>query len=346
MKNEIINRFCGTLQRNGIEADWNDITNELVVILDDYDIKPAERALVVRDETINETLFQKFLIGKAVAGCSKRTLEQYKSSIRRFLDKVQKNIPDITTDDIRLYLALRQTRDKISKSYADTELRYLRSLFNYLTVEELIPKNPTAKITKIKSEKKQKKAFSDIEIEQIRGACQNNRERAIVELLLSTGCRVSELVQIRLDDINNDEVLVHGKGNKERIVYLNAKALYVLREYLKERKDNNPYLFPKGIWNSTRKIRADWYKHPECIQEGHNDTGTIEQFARKVGKKVGILNCHPHRFRRTCATMALSRGMSLVQVSKMLGHENLATTEIYLDIHQEEIAAAHKKYVV
>ena len=346
MKNEIINRFCGTLQRNGIEADWNDITNELVVILDDYDIKPAERALVVRDETINETLFQKFLIGKAVAGCSKRTLEQYKSSIRRFLDKVQKNIPDITTDDIRLYLALRQTRDKISKSYADTELRYLRSLFNYLTVEELIPKNPTAKITKIRSEKKKKKAFSDIEIEQIRGGCRNNRERTIVEMLLSTGCRVSELVQIKIDDINGEEVLVHGKGNKERIVYLNAKALYVLGEYLKERKDKNPYLFPKGVWHGAQKLKAEWYKHPECIQEGHNDTGAIEQFARKVGKKAGVLNCHPHRFRRTCATMALSRGMSLIQVSKMLGHENLATTEIYLDIHQEEIAAAHKKYVV
>ena len=355
MKSEIINRFCGALQRNGIEADWNDITNELVVILDDYDIKPAERALVVRDETINETLLQKFRVAKAVAGLSKRTLKTYKTGITSILNKIGKNVPDITSDDIRLYLALRQTRDGVSKSYADTERRYLTTFFNFLHSEELITRNPVKKIGKIKSEKKQRKAFTDMELERLRGGCKNNKEKAVIEMLLSTGCRVSELVGIKMADIKGEEIVVHGKGDKDRIVYLNAKAQYALEAYQSERTDKNPYVFPRGYYSSQRpdgkKSKGfhthEWYKYAdEVAPTDHQDKGGIESFVRKLGKRVGVDNVHPHRFRRTCATMALSRGMSLLQVSKMLGHEQLTTTQVYLDIQQEEVAAAHKKYVV
>lgn len=353
MKNEIINRFCGALQRNGIEADWNDITNELVVILDDYDIKPAERALVVRDETINETLLQKFLVAKAVAGCTKKTLKAYKQGLTSIFNKIGKNVPDITADDIRLYLAIRQTRDGISKSFADTELRYLRSFYNYCLSEELITRDPTKKISKIKQDKKVKKAFTDLELEQLRGGCTNGRDKTIIEMLLSTGYRVSELANIKLSDIKGEEINILGKGNKERIVYLNAKAQYALNVYLNERKDKNPYLFPGGYNLGANgrphkgASKRDWWKNPSLVTlDKHVDNGAIESFVRKLGKKVGVENVHPHRFRRTCATMALSRGMPLLQVSKMLGHEQLNTTQIYLDIRQEEVAAAHKKYVV
>ena len=350
MKNEIINRFCGALQRNGIEADWNDITNELVVILDDYDIKPAERAIVVRDEAINERLLKNFLATKAVEGCTKRTVDQYHRSIKFILNKIGKNAMDITTDDIRLYLALRQTQDKISKSFANTELRYLSTFFNYLMNEEVITRDPTKKINCIKVEKKQKKAFSGMELEKLRGGCQNNRQRAIIEMLLSTGCHVSELVGIKIEEINGEEIIVHGKGEKDRTVYLNAKAQYAIEAYLNERKDKNPYLFPRSNNfdnNKKGKHTHDWYKYAnEVSPTGHNDKGAIESFVRKLGKRVGVDNAHPHRFRRTCATMALSRGMPLLQVSKMLGHEQVNTTQIYLDIQQEEVAAAHKKYVV
>lgn len=355
MKNELINRICGALQRNGIESDWNNITNELVVILDDYDIKPAERSLVVRDEAINERLLRSFLATKAVEGCTSRTINAYKTVLRSILNKIGKNATEITTDDIRLYLAVRQTRDKISKSFANTELRYMSTFFNYLTAEEIINRDPTKKINTIKCEKKQKKAFSGMDIEKLRGGCKNNRQKAIIEMLLSTGCRVSELVGIKIDEIKGEEIIVHGKGEKDRTVYLNAKAQYVLDAYLSERKDHNPFIFPKGvnrfILPDGKKAKGfhthDWYKYPcEVLPTGHADPGTIESFVRNLGKRVGVENVHPHRFRRTCATMALSRGMPLLQVSRMLGHEQINTTQIYLDIQQEEVAAAHKKYVV
>lgn len=168
---------------------------------------------------------------------------------------------------------------------------------------------------------------------------------------MSTGCRVTELSMIRIDDLKEDKLIVHGKGQKDRTVYLNAKAQMAVKKYVQEREDSNPYLFPKGIWmdgakGMKRKEQGMWYKHPEYVQEGCTDKSSLESVVRKIGRRAGVEKCHPHRFRRTCATFALRRGMPLVQVSKMLGHENIDTTQIYLDLSEEELEQAHKKYVV
>lgn len=349
MRDELRRRIAEMLQNYDVDIEWDILMNELVIILDDYQIKAAERSLVVLDECVNEKLLKKYLVAKAVEGCSKKTIAAYERQIKFFLSKIKKNVTDITTDDIRLYLAIRQTQDGITKSYADTELRYLRSFFKFLNIEGYIANNPTLKIAKIRAEKKKRKAFSEMEVEKLRGGCRNNRERAIIEVLLSTGCRVSELVDIKITDICDDTIVVRGKGDKERIVYLNAKALYALNQYINERKDNNAYLFAGGKFGvkSVCKYKDNWWKHTECVDDKSAlSSGAVEDMVRRIGKENGVDNTHPHRFRRTCATWALSRGMPLISVSKMLGHENLATTEIYLDINQEELAAAHKKYVV
>ena len=341
------------LIRNGVtEADI-----EVDAILGDYEIQNRTTEIALLQEDRNEYLFKKFLTAKIVKGCTDRTVEYYKKSLEFIFNRIQKTADDVTTDDIRYYLAIRQKRDGISKTTANNELRVLSSFYQYLQSDDIVLKNPTSKIEKIKEQKKKKNAFTEIEIEKIRDSTKNARERAVVDVLLSTGCRVNELVNIRIRDIDKDKIIVHGKGEKDRIVYLNAKAIISLERYLEERNDSNPYLFCGGFFvqNDRSKMQqyqisknGEWYKNKELVSlDTHTDKGTIEQLMRKLKKRSGIdSDCYPHKFRRTCATMALRRGMPIEQVSKMLGHESIETTQIYLDLNEEDMAQAHKKYVV
>ena len=178
----------------------------------------------------------------------------------------------------------------------------------------------------------------------------------MIEVLLSTWARVSEVAQIRIDDIHDNHLVVHGKGDKDREVYLNAKAILAVTNYIAERKDSNPYLFPRAkyagdtrkMWGSTkRREECLWYKNADLVDETrHMEKSSIEGIVRDIGRRAGVPNTHPHRFRRTGATMALRNGMPLIQVSKLLGHENIGTTQIYLDVSDEELMQAHQRYVV
>lgn len=350
MKEEIIDRILMLLIQNGV--DVKNLKNALYMVFNDYDIKEKSTALVVRNEDRNRYCLEKFIVAKTVNGCTKRTIKVYKNEIEKMLNKINKTVDEITTDDIRYYLAVREQRDKISKTTLDTELRYLKTFFNFLQSEEIINKNPAMKISKIKGQKIKKEAFTEIEVEKLREGCRNNRERAIIEILLSTGCRVTELVNIKKDEINGNAILVHGKGEKDRTCYLNAKAVVALESYLKERKDGNPYLFPGGSKKMTRKISNpnelnNWYANEKIVHKTKQvDIKSIENLVRNLGERTGVKNVYPHKFRRTCATFALRRGMAIEQVSKMLGHEQITTTQIYLDLSERELEAAHRKYVV
>ena len=328
----------------------SNISQELTIVLNDYEVTTRETALAIRNEDKNKYFFQKFLIAKTVKGCTQNTLKVYKTELSRIIGTIDKSIDEITSDDIRYYLALRQKRDNVSKTTVGNELRYLKSFFNFLKDDELIVHNPVAKIEKIKSDRKKKEAFTELDIEKIRNACETTREKMIVEVFLSTGCRVGELVKIKLSDVESDKLIVHGKGEKDRTVYLNAKAMIAIENYIKERKDSNPYLLPKGYDFARKRYFKDmknWYRYPENVNPTeHTDKSCIEQVVRKIGKRAGVKNTHPHRFRRTCATFALRRGMPVIQVSKMLGHEDISTTQVYLDLSEEDLYQAHKKYVV
>ena len=356
MKEELINSIVAMLQRRGLPVEG--IPEQLYILFKDVEITKAETALAIPDANINDDLLKRFIAAKMVKGCTENTITAYRGTISRCLQRFNKPATNIQSDDIRLYIAYRLTQDGVSKSFMNTELRYLRSFFTWMTSDEIIDKNPMTRIDTIKTPKISKKAFSDIECEKLRAACTSSKDAVIVEVLLSTGCRVSELCNIKLSEINNDEILVHGKGQKDRTVYLNARAQMAIHTYLSERKDDNPYLFAKGLFmkhgkadKMTAKQRklncsAFWYRHPEQVREGPADKGSIESIVRKMGKRAGVENAHPHRFRRTCATMALRRGMSIEMVSKMLGHEQLSTTQIYLDLTESDLEAAHRKFVV
>jgi site-specific recombinase XerD len=345
MRQEVMERIMMCLSDKGITSD--SISHEVTIILSDYEILPRETAVAIRNEDKNKYYLQKFIIAKTVKGCSEKTIQVYKKEIWKALCRINKQVEEITADDIRLYLAIRQRKDGVSKRTADNELRYLRSFFGYLMVEELISKNPIAKIERIKYDKKKKKAFTEMEVEKLRDSCSCTWETAVIETMLSTGCRVTELVNIRIDDIEGDQLIVHGKGNKDRTVYLNAKAVISIHRYLEERKDTNPYLFPGGFFGTPQKDCKNWYRYPDRVDpERHCDKGSVEAKVRRLGEKSGVSNVHPHRFRRTCATFALKRGMPIEQVSKMLGHEQINTTQIYLDLTEDELKQAHKKYVI
>ena len=350
-RGELLERLTYVLVKNNIPID--DIRQDFMIILKDYNVKVKSTDIVVYQGDKNELFLQKFVIGKTIAGLSKRSIQQYINGVRFVLRKIGKSADEITPEDLQYYFACRM-RDGVSKSFIDTERRYLSSFYSYLLREELITKNPVLKIDKIKFQKKKEPAFTELEVEQIRTSCKNTRETAIVEMLMSTGARVSELCSIKYSDIDNDAVSIIGKGGKQRMIYLNAKAQIAVSRYMAERKDCNPYLFPRskpfihvdGV-SKGRVALGDWYKDPELVEvDGCADVGTIRNIIQRIAKRAGVENAHPHRFRRTCATFALRRGMPIEQVSKMLGHAEIATTQIYLDLTDDELEAAHKRYVV
>ena len=345
MKEELINDIVCMIGRLGVDTEG--IAEKLYILMKDVTVTKTETALAVRDDAQNDRLLRRFLSAKMVKGCTKRTIQQYGKMLQLIMRKFDKPVTDYTADDIRLYIAYRLTQDKISKVSVQNEVRYLRTFFAWLFAEEIISKNPMLKVDSIKIDKVKKKAFTEIECEKLRQAARSGMEAAIVEVLLSTGCRVSELCMMKRDEIDGDRIIVHGKGNKDRTCFLNAKAQITLQAYFKERKDDNPYIFPKGIYDvKLTKGNFEWYKNPALIGEGMRDKGGIEATIRRMGKRAGVEGAHPHRFRRTCATFALQRGMPIELVSKMLGHEQLTTTQIYLDLNENDLALAHKKYVV
>lgn len=328
-----------------------EIENDIRIAFKNYDVSKLETQIVPYEGGKNEDFIKHFLISKKVEGCTDRTIEYYGKTLKWVFSRVGKNADEITTDDIRIYLAVRQAQDGISKTTANNELRVLSSFFAHLAEEDVIVKSPCLKLHKIKQDKVKKKAFTEMDIEKIRYSCQTSRETALIEVLLSTGCRISEVCSMEKEKVN-EEMTIIGKGRKERKVYMNARAMLAVQHYLSERKDDNPYLFPAGIDIIHSKIsrkgitQANWYQNPDFIGEGYQDKSGLGGICRKIGKKAGVDNCHPHRFRRTCATSALKRGMPIEQVSKMLGHDSIATTQIYLDLDDKDLEIAHRKYVV
>lgn len=353
MREELITRIINILSKYDIPVQ--DLRLDLDIALADFEITSRCTELMIPDEDVNEAMLRRFLAAKLASGRTERTLEYYRNTMRAFFRKVEKNFDQITSDDIRLYIALRIKKDGVSKVTVNNERRNISAFYQWLQKEEILLRNPMLKVEGIKLQKTKKKAFEEIEMERIRDACRTNRERAIIEVLSSTWCRVSEIAQIKLSEIKGDEILVHGKGEKDRIVYLNAKAKLALEKYLDERKDINPYLFARAKYAGDmekfskaikRRTECEWYRKVDLVADtGHIDKGTIESIVRSIGKRAGVQNVHPHRFRRTGATYALAQGMPLITVSKLLGHADIGVTQIYLDISDKDLEEAHRKYV-
>lgn len=316
---EIINRLSA----------FGDVEDDRIrIILNDYDISRKCTGLALADSDKRQKAIQMFIVTKKVEGCTDNTIHYYMGVLRRFFNEISQRLEEIMADQIRYYLAIRSTRDNLSKTSQDNELRVLRSFFKWCSGEEYIAKNPTVNIKAVRKEKRIKKPFTETELELIRESAGTKRNKAIVEVLYSTGVRVSEIAGMDKGDISGDEITVFGKGEKERIVYLNARAKIALAEYLKTRTDSEAALF---VGERTKK---------------RLNKGGIERLIREIGKGAGVPGCHPHRFRRTAGSIALNRGMPIEQVQQMLGHEDIKTTTIYARSEEKNVKASHRKYVI
>ena len=276
-----------------------------------------------------QNYLQEFLDVKALEGCSKATIENYKFNLNKFLLGVGKDPTEIATQDIRKYLADYKRERGVSNTTLDNMRRVFQSFFTWMHREGYIIKDLCAAVNKIRADKIIKNPYSDEEMELIREAAKNLREKAIIEVLYSTGMRIGELEKLNKDDIDfvNGKAIVFGKGAKEREVYFNVKAQLALKKYLENRNDTNEALFV-GLQSPYNRLKVSTY----------------EKILRELGGRCGV-HCHPHRFRRTCATILLNKGMPIQEVSKVLGHAKLETTLIYCEINQQSVAANHKKYM-
>lgn len=331
---DIVSEIIAKISCYVTNEQLENIKTVCTIVLADYQIEKKTTELLISDNNNRAKAFQMFLISKKIEGCTDGTIRYYQGVLKCFYSEIQKDISDIVSDDIRVYMAKAAMQRKISKTSQCNELRVLKSFFNWCTAEDYVVKNPTVNIKPVKIEKKIKKPFSETQIEILRQTAQLNaqtskRDVAIIDVLFSTGCRVSELCEIRRNDIQGNEIVVFGKGEKERTVYLNARAMLSLEQYLQARTDNEPALFVSCRQPFTKLTK-----------------GSIRTIIKDLGKNAGIENCHPHRFRRTCATIALNRGMPIEQVSQMLGHESLNTTTIYARSEKDNVKQSHKKYVI
>ncbi|MDY5836072.1 MAG: site-specific tyrosine recombinase/integron integrase [Eubacteriales bacterium] len=278
----------------------------------------------------SEQLLHNFIAAKRVEGCSERSLAYYQATIETMIAKVKINVREMKTDDIRAYLTEYQQEKNLSKVTVDNVRRILSSFFSWLEDEDYILKSPARRIHKVKSTMTIKETYTDEDLEKMRDHCNEARDLALIDLLASTGMRVGELVLLNRYDINFEEreCVVLGKGSKERIVYFDARTKIHLQNYLQKRSDDNPALFVS--------LRAP---------HDRMKIGGIERRLRELGKKLEIEKVHPHKFRRTLATMAIDKGMPIEQLQQLLGHKRIDTTLQYAMVKQSNVKLAHRKYI-
>ena len=271
-----------------------------------------------------------FISAKRLEGCSEKTLAYYHSTLCRFLHSTEKPIRLMTTSDIREYLVIRQKDGNLSKVTMDNIRRIFSSFFSWLEDEDYIPKSPVRRIRKVRADTLIKEVLTDEHLEELRDVCLSTRDLAMIDLLASTGIRVGELVKMNREDMDFRErqCIVFGKGNKEREVYFNARTKIHLQNYLKQRTDTNPALFVSLAKPHTRLT-----------------IGGVEKRLRHIGKLASIPRVHPHKFRRTLATMAIDKGMPIEQVQQLLGHVRIDTTLHYAMVNQSNVKQAHRRYI-
>ena len=281
-------------------------------------------------EDTSEDLLESFLSAKRVEGCSEKSLVYYRNTIQSMLDTMTMPVREIETDNLREYLTSYQKEKNSSKVTIDNIRRILSSFFSWLEDEDYIIKSPVRRIHRVKSATTIKETYSDENMEIMRDSCTELRDLALIDILASTGMRIGELVLLNRKDINFEEreCVVFGKGSKERMVYFDARTKIHLQEYLNHRTDDNPALFVS--------LKAPYERMK---------IGGIEARLRGIGRRLGIDKVHPHKFRRTLATMAIDKGMPIEQLQQLLGHKRIDTTLQYAMVKQSNVKIAHRKYI-
>ena len=327
MKTKIISKIQNQMKPFLNQGQYLKLTSSLLNSLKNIEIIDNNNE---ENEIDNFRLLNSFLSAKQVEGRSEKTITYYKSTIEKMLNKINKQVYNISTDDIRKYLFEYKNGKNSSKITIDNMRRIFSSFFSWLEDEDYILKNPVKRIHRVKTGRVVKEVLTDENLEILRDNCEEIRDLAMLEILISTGIRVGELVRLNIDDINfyERECVVFGKGESERVVYFDARTKIHLIEYLETRTDENPALFVS-------------------LNKPHERLGIsgIETRLRELGNKCKIPKVHPHKFRRTLATNAIDKGMPIEQVQKLLGHVQIDTTMQYAMVNQSNVKIAHRKFI-
>ena len=323
------------------------ITKDMEDSLTDYQLNKLKESLIINFEKLdfimktdelkhqeeldeNISMIESFISSKQIEGCSDRTIKYYKEIIDKFNNSFDKSIKKITTEEIRSYLSNYKEISTCGSTTIDNIRRVLSSFFSWLEDEDYIIKSPIRRIHRIKTPTTVKEVLTDENLEKLRDECENIRDLSLIELLISTGMRVGELVNLNISNLNFEDrsCIVLGKGNKEREVYFDAKTKLHLKEYISKRNDNNDALFVS-------------------LREPHQrlSISGIELIVRNLGVNTNINKVHPHKFRRTLATMAIDKGMPVEQVQKLLGHVKIETTMHYAMVNQSNVKISHRRYI-
>lgn len=330
MLEEIIQKVISEMTPHLDPEQLEHLGNVLYMNFHGKEVRDDCTALVPTGEDGDEVKIRMFVASKLATNRKKKTLKHYVKEVWNVLAFLGKSIDTVTGMDLRMYYGYMREVKGMKAITVQTRLHYLSSFWDFLVTEELVRGNPVKKVGTLKLEKEIKKPFSVEEMERLRDACSSVRDRAMIEFLYSSGVRVSEMAALNVGDIEmgRQELIVYGKGSKERKTYLTDSAKFYLKRYLKKRdaKDHEPL-----------------FGAEHCPDRRLSVAG-IQYMLRQLGKRAGVEKTHPHRFRRTIATDLLARGMPIEQVKEFLGHEKLDTTLIYCTVKEEQVKASHRKY--
>ena len=326
MKQKLIHTVVTDMLSYLNNAQVEKLKEVLLHTLWDYDISPSYG----KTKEQEQDLLALFLAAKRIEGCSEKSLRYYQATTQAMLDGIGKPIKEIVTEDIRQYLTNYQRERHSSRVTIDNIRRILSSFFSWLEDEDYILKSPVRRIHKVKTASNIKETYSDETLELMRDSCSEMRDLAMIDLLASTGMRVGEMVLLNRDDVDfaERECVVFGKGDNERMVYFDARTKLHLQAYLESRNDDNPALIVS--------LKAPFNRL---------SIGGVETRLRELGRQLGVHKVHPHKFRRTLATMAIDKGMPIEQLQQLLGHKRIDTTLQYAMVKQSNVKLAHRKYI-
>lgn len=328
--NEFVSKLDGKISDEALRT----VLQELQVFTSNYDISQRETHVVPYQNNIPDC-YRVYMVAKKIEGMSSESMKTYNFYLTDFFEHINRPFEQVTTNDIRIYLYETQKRTGISNRTLDGKRLVINTFMDWCWKEGYIPNNPCASIKPIKFEEKPREPLSNMELEIVRDACENYRDKAMIELFYSTGCRLSEMVNLKISDIDftSKEVHLFGKGSKHRTSYLNAKAEYMLKKYFELERPK------ESISDSVFVI----FRKP--YNEMHKES--IYARVKAIQKRSGIeRSLFPHLLRHTMATDALNRGMNVAEVKEILGHEKLDTTMIYAKISHDSVKFNHKRYIV
>lgn len=293
-------------------------------------VEESKNEVIIYDETSDLAAYKQYFVSLKLRGLADGTINLAMRTIDHFNRYMRKPFKEVTTNDIRLYIASRDMEHHVSKATLNRERGAICRFYQWLFDEEYIPKNPARRVEPIKVEKRLKKAFTPVEVELMRNACIKPKEKAVFELLLSTGCRVTELTLLSMEnyDQQSGSITVIGKGNKERRVFVNARAKVAIDNYLKVK----PHIVGPIICGL------------HGVGTGMTSNG-IQKMVKEIAKRAGVAHAHPHKFRRTAATFAIKQGMEINNVRIFLGHSDIGTTQGYIDVSGMDFKQVHERFI-